>query len=74
MPYFDRFDIVEAYYLYLAHNHTGQGSPEYRRLCRIETKLCFRPAPGLSPRSLTTNGKQIYSDLYRRARRGERIA
>ena len=30
--YFDRFDIVEAYWCYFADWHGGQASAEYRRL------------------------------------------
>ena len=30
--YWDRFDIVEAYYLYFCHHHEGQGSLKYQRL------------------------------------------
>ena len=32
MPYFDRFDIIEAYYCALADCHSGQWGEEYSRL------------------------------------------
>lgn len=42
----DRFQVVGAHYLWLAHHHGGQGSPEYARLCRI--LRYFRPSPLLN--------------------------
>jgi hypothetical protein len=59
--YFNRFDILEAYYLWLFHNHPGQWSLEYLRLCGIQRY--FTPAQTLSYLSLTDNGKAIYNNL-----------
>ena len=56
--YFDRFDIVEAWYLALAHCHSGQWSNEYSRLSNI-TRY-FRPSPILSVDTLSENGREIY--------------
>lgn len=56
--YWDRFDIVEAYYLALTHCHGGQWSREYARLCHIGTY--FKPSPMLSIETLTDNGREIY--------------
>lgn len=56
--YFDRFDILEAWYLALSHCHGGQWSREYERLCSM-TRY-FRPSPLLSVDSLSENGLEIY--------------
>jgi len=56
--YFDRFDIVEAYYLAFSECHSGQWSKEYSRLCKIMSY--FKPRHGLSSETLTENGKEIY--------------
>lgn len=37
---FDRFTIVGTYYLWLKDHHTGQGSKEYARLCKIASYYC----------------------------------
>ena len=56
--YFDRFDIVEAYYLALSECHGGQWSPEYARLCSM--LRYFQPGLMLSADTLTDNGRAIY--------------
>jgi hypothetical protein len=56
--YFDRFDIVEAWYLALSHCHGGQWSGEYLRLCHMGDY--FKPSPLLSIESLSENGRAIY--------------
>lgn len=63
--YFDRFDIIEAYYLFLSEFHEGQGSDKYRKMCSI----CryFRPSPQLRYDSLSDNAKVIYNRLVREA-------
>jgi hypothetical protein len=61
MLYFDRFDIVEAYYLAYTHCHNGQYSSEYSRLCRIQKY--FKPSCNLSVNSLSENGREIYIKL-----------
>ena len=59
--YWDRFDIVEAHYLFLIHYHEGQWSEKYSRLSKITTY--FKPAP--SGVTLTENGQEIYNNLER---------
>jgi hypothetical protein len=60
--YFDRFDIAEAWYLYLSLNCDGQGSDLYRRLCRLLRR--FHPRPLLhGPEDLTENGKAIFDSI-----------
>jgi len=59
--YFDRFDIVEAYYLALSECHSGQWSREYARLCKI--MRYFKPRHSLSTETLTENGREIYVAL-----------
>lgn len=63
--WWDRFDIVEAYWLYFAHNHEGQWSHHYRRLSRIARY--FRPRLGLRDvQDLSENGQAIYRNLEER--------
>jgi len=57
--YFDRFDIVEAWYLALSDCHSGQFSEEYRRLCKILTY--FKPSPMLCVDNLSENAREIYN-------------
>jgi hypothetical protein len=56
--YWDRWDIVEAWYLALSHCHDGQWGEAYWRLCRMQEY--FRPSPLLSVESLSENGREIY--------------
>lgn len=74
---FDRFDIVEAWYVWLCSHHCGivhdppRSHPNwwhsYNRLSFMESKLHFKPAPNLGEETLTDNAKEIYDDLCRRA-------
>lgn len=59
--YWNRFDIVEAYYLFFCDYHGGMYSPEYRRLSEITTY--FKPKPNLSYETLEENAKCIYDNL-----------
>lgn len=61
--YFDRFDIVEAHYLYACDYHEGQWSELYARIGRILTKLRFRPRPSLNYETLSENAQVIYDNL-----------
>lgn len=61
MTYFNKFDIIEAYYLAYTHCHGGQWSKEYARLCKMQTY--FKPTMGLSFNSLSENGREIYIKL-----------
>lgn len=62
-PYFDRFDICEAWYLWLTRNHGGQASPEYARLSRLSRH--FRPRLMLSANRLGANALTIYAQLLK---------
>ena len=60
--YFDRFDIVAAYYAFACDWHSGQFCPLYLKLCRIESYF----NPGILWKgydSLTENGQVIYDQL-----------
>ena len=62
--YFDRIDIIEAWYLALAHCHGGQYSREYARLSRLGRY--YRPGPLFSVDSLTDNARDIYAQACKR--------
>ena len=62
--HFDRFDIVEAWFLALTDCHGGQWSLEYARLCGM--RKYFQPSPFLSVDSLTENGREIYESVCNR--------
>ena len=59
--YFDRFDICEAYYLFLSNYHEGMMSLKYKRLSRV--LRYFKPSPLLCVERLSSNGKEIYESL-----------
>jgi len=61
----DRVTLVEAYYVWLTDHHTGQWSPEYRRLCRI--RRYYRPWPDVSYQTLSPDGREVYRELCHRA-------
>ena len=66
MPYFDRFDIVEAYYLFARHYHSG-GDTSDGIFARIN-RLHFKPRLSLTQYdvpelALTENGAEIYAQL-----------
>ena len=63
---FDRFDIAEAWYLFLTHYHGGQWSRGYMRLSRM-TRY-FKPRMSLDYDTLTDNGQMIYDALVDRAK------
>ena len=60
--YFDRFDILEAYWLFGSEYHSGQFSKEYAYMGRAKN-LGFSPGLMLSYKSLSDNGKEIYNKL-----------
>jgi hypothetical protein len=64
MPYFDRFDIAEAWYLALCDCHGGQWSREYARLCKLGRS--FKPSPSLSVETLSENAREIYDNACAR--------
>jgi len=59
---FNRFDILEAHYLFAALYHNGQGSKGYSTLSRIVV-TGFVPRHNLTPDTLTDNGQDIYANL-----------
>jgi len=60
--YWDRFDIVEAYFIYLMEYHEGQWSNKYARLSKMYSY--FKPSPMLNDReSLSENSRAIYDNL-----------
>lgn len=64
MPYFDRFDIVDAHYWWNVEHHMGGGSPEYAKQCRIGryfSPSCLANGPD------TENSQEIYRSLCVRA-------
>ena len=71
---FDRFDIVEAWYTWLASHHcgivSGKDHPDYwqsyNRLSTMESDLRFKPRYNLSEDTLSENSKEIYAALCQR--------
>jgi hypothetical protein len=60
--HFDRFDICAAWNLYLQHNHGGQDSREYKRLCQLQKH--FKPSHSLElTLGLSENALAIYLNL-----------
>lgn len=66
--YFDRFDICEAWYVFLSQWHEGQWSLKYERLCKLTRPGFFKPSPLFSgnPEDLEENAKAIYDSLVER--------
>ena len=60
--YFDRFDILEAYYLFGSLYHGGQFTKKYAYMGRA-LNCGFKPSPMLCVHSLTDNGREIFSEL-----------
>lgn len=66
MPYFDRYDIAEAYYLFASHHHAG-GDTSDRIFWRL-SRMRFKPGGKLvvhddPDEALTENGAEIYRQL-----------
>jgi hypothetical protein len=59
--YWNRFDIVMAYYAYFTEYHRGQGSREYRRLSKLLGY--FKPSFNLSSDTLEDNAREIFDNL-----------
>ena len=60
--HFDRFDIVEAWFVFLSEYHEGQGSVKYAKLCHLTSY--FKPSPSVTCGDLTTEKAQaIYQNL-----------
>ena len=62
MPYFDKFDICEAYWCYASDWHSGQWSKIYEIFGRLD-RMGFKPSPMLSTDSLEENAREIYDLL-----------
>lgn len=63
MPYFDRWDVVEAHYWFAVHYHGGQFSDLYAKQCRISRY--FSPAI-LADGPSSENACEIYNNLERK--------
>ena len=61
MPYFDRFDICVAHFLFASHWHGGQGCKLYGKFAQLE-RLRYRPSVCQSdrPADLDQNAREIY--------------
>ena len=73
MPTFDRFDICEAHCVLEWDYNVGgwlrERPSNQRRMASTATQLRrmgFNPAPMLSYKILTENGKEIYNELVAR--------
>ncbi len=65
-PFFNRWDICEAYYLFAVDWHGGQFSKEYRIFGRLQK--FFEPKRSLHGRKdLSNNGRAIYDQLVNRS-------
>lgn len=64
--FFNKFDIMEAYYMYGYHYHSGQDSKEYAYMSRA-LEAGFSPGHALSYDRLTENGQAIYDSLIHRS-------
>lgn len=62
-PYFDRFDICEAYYLFASLYHSGQFSKEYRIFGRLNRMGFNLGHSGLSYERLSENARGIFIRL-----------
>ena len=61
--FFDRFDVVSAWYLYAMLHHSGQFSNLYVVLSIITGKLRFRAHNLCCPDDLSENARAIYDKL-----------
>ena len=59
--YFDRGDILDAYYLFFSYYHEGQFSDKYKRLSKMSKY--YTPSPLLRLESLSDNAWAIYERL-----------
>jgi hypothetical protein len=57
----NRFDICEAWYIFLKDNNKGQFSYRYKQLSHLKT--FFKPAPGRTRENLSENAKEILASL-----------
>ena len=67
-PYFDRFDVCEAFWLLASHLHSGQWSRGYAVLSKL-ARINFNPRQSLrTVADLSENGQAIYRRNLRVAR------
>ena len=59
--FFNRFDVLDAWYIYLSDNHRGQWSKEYKRLCKM--LQYYQPARMLKRSRLNENAQAILERL-----------
>ena len=67
MAYFNRFDVAEAWYLYLRGYHKGQWDWRYRRFCKLRER--FSPRASVRENGweeLSDNGWEIYREIVKR--------
>lgn len=65
--YFDRYDILAAWDLWLTGHHTGQWSPEYKRHCQLRERTGFYPSPSDQYfETLSENAQEIYRSICER--------
>lgn len=57
-----RWDIMHAYYVFFLENHGGQGSLNYKRLCKLQTYY----HAGYSARIENDDQQAIYDALKAR--------
>lgn len=71
MPFFDRFDIAEAWDVFSALYHGGQNSKLYQKRFRL-VRMGYRARPDLdgNPYNLTDNGKAIFAGLVNKFAEG----
>jgi len=70
--YFDRFDIVSAYYVFFVQYHEGQWSDKYRRLCKIQSY--FKPGVSVQNGELEDNALEIYKSLVDKDAKQSRVS
>ena len=67
MPYFNRFDICNAWYMFASLFHEGQGSDSYAIFGRLH-RLGYEPglsAQSQRPERLSENAQEIFAQLCR---------
>ncbi len=62
----DIIERCEAYYMYYSQHHSGQGSPEYRKLSLL-TLAGFKPRRSLNDEDdLEPDARELYDSLVAR--------
>jgi hypothetical protein len=71
--WFDRFDILSAYYLFGSLYHGGQFTKEYAYIGRA-LKCGFKPGPSFDYQFLSDNGQAIFGALVGKDNEAEYLA